>query len=76
MNIDVNKVTPEVKLNILRGKLQLYHNTYYSYKIDAQIGKDISDPKMVETAKDNMRRAQQCIDALEKMLAELEQGED
>jgi len=73
---NVNDIPSKVKLNILQGKLQLYRNTYYAHQVDAQIGKDIGDEKMVEAAKENMRKAQQCIDAIEGMLAELGQSED
>ena len=71
-----DQVTLNVKLGILRSKLAIYYNTYYAHGIDARVGKDIDDEKMVETAKENMRTAQKCIDALEKMVKELEQNED
>lgn len=60
-----------VRIQILQDKIQMWHNTYYSHQIDAQIGQDIGDERMVEAAKDNMRKAQQCLDALEKMLSAL-----
>lgn len=66
------EISIDTRRFILQEKMMLYRNTYYSHQIDAQIGQDISDERMVEAAKENMRKAQQCLDALEKMLDELE----
>lgn len=62
------------KREILQGKVLLYRNTYYSHQIDAQIGQDIGDERMVAAATENMRKAQQCLDVLKRLLAEL--GDD
>lgn len=68
----MTEISIDTKHVILQEKTMLYRNTYYSHQVDAQIGQDIGDERMVEAAKENMRKAQQCLDVLERMLSELE----
>jgi len=56
---------------ILQQKIIYYQQAYYAHQVDAQIGQDIGDTRMIESAKDNMRKAQQVLDRLEKMMQEL-----
>jgi len=66
------EILTSVKRQILLDKLALYRNTYYSHQVDARIGQDIADERMVTAAKENMRQVQRCLDTLEKLLNELE----
>ena len=68
----MDDVTKEAKREILNQKLQIYKNTYYSHGVDAKVAKDIGETQMLQAATDNMARAQKMIDAIEGMVAELE----
>ena len=56
---------------ILQQKITYYQQAYYAHQVDAQVGQDIGDTRMVESAKDNMRKVRQVLDRLEKMIQEL-----
>jgi len=68
----MTEILASIKRQILQDKLTLYRNTYYSHQVDARIGQDIADERMIEAAKENMRKVQRCLDTLEKLLGELE----
>jgi len=68
----MTEILTSVKRQILLDKLAQYNNTYYSHKVDAKIGQDIDNERMVIAATENMRQVQKCLDALEKLLNELE----
>ncbi len=68
--------TLELKKTILREKIILWQNTYYSSQLDATVGKDIDDPSMVSQAKAQMKRCLRAVQILEEVLTELEQGEE
>lgn len=71
------EILTSIKRDILQDRMAGYRNAYYAHGVDARIGKEIDDERMIEAAKDNMRKAQQCLDALERMLNELESdGQD
>jgi len=67
----MTELSTETRHQILQQKITFYQQAYYAHQVDAQIGQDIGDTRMVESAKENMRKAQQCMDRLEKMLEEL-----
>jgi len=61
----------ETRRQILQQKVTFYQQAYYAHQVDAQIGQDIGDTRMVEQAKENMRKAQQLLDRLAELLGEL-----
>jgi len=68
----MTEILTSIKRQILLDKLAQYNNTYYSHTVDAKIGKDIDNERMVAAATENMQQVQRCIHALEKLLSELE----
>ncbi len=67
-----NEITKGEMNAILDQKIIAYKQAYYSHMVDAQIGDDLDDQKMIEAAKANMKRVQRAIDSVNKMIAEIE----
>jgi len=67
----MDELSTEIRRQILQQKITFYQQAYYAHQIDAQIGQDIGDTRMVEQAKENMRKAQQLLDRLAELLGEL-----
>ena len=73
---EMDDVVLKDQRSVLQGKLRFYNTTLYAHSVDVRVGKKINDPQMVEAAKDNIRKAQMCIDELEEMIRELEEAQD
>jgi len=67
----MTELSTEIRRQILQQKITFYQQAYYAHQVDAQIGQDIGDTRMVEQAKENMRKAQQLLDRLAELLGEL-----
>jgi len=67
----MDELSTEIRRQILQQKITFYQQAYYAHQIDAQIGQDIGDTRMVEQAKENMRKVQQLLDRLAELLGEL-----
>ena len=71
----MSDVTLEAKIFILQQKITFWQNSHYSAYLDAQIAQTLEDNRMLEQAKDGMKRALQAQDELKKIMDELTQGE-
>ena len=67
----MNEVPTEVKRQLVEAKLTLWRNTYYDASLDAEVAKAVEDPRLLQVAEENMKRALKAISALEKRLEEL-----
>lgn len=70
------EIPDTIKVQILQNKLQVWHNTYVSAEIDAKIAQALGDNKMLNQAKDNMKRALQAANVVSDMLEQLDQCPD
>lgn len=66
------KVSVEAKLLVLNNKLAIYKNSFYDAEIDYSVGTVTDDDKLKENAQERMKTYLKAIEALEKMLAEVD----
>lgn len=74
----MEEITKDIRIKILQEKLQLWRNTLFSYEADAKVAQQLMDAKieagkgMLNEATANMKQCTVSIDALQKMIAELQ----
>ena len=72
----MNDIPRQIKLELLRQKLQLWRNTHYSASLDAKVAQSIGDDAMLSQATAAMKRALQAQDVIEEAIKELADAGD
>jgi len=63
------------RAEIIKQKRKQYEAAFYSRQIDVAVAKAVDDERMEEQAKEQMKQIQRQMDALDKVLEELQSGD-
>lgn len=66
----------KVKRELLKQKVALWRNTKYDAQVDVQVADAIGDEELKKQATERIKSAIKAIDALGKLLGELEKAND
>lgn len=64
----MTEISVEVRTQILQQKIQVWRNTGYDARLDAEVAQELGDDEMSERAKQRMKNAKRAIAMLEQKL--------